>query len=162
MGNWNRYQQNAYRTAVYLKLHKTTYHSSPRGHLGGERMPKSKRLHKLQLWWHERVVLRWRWYLWQRGRRWSCQEPDCEEESEPYWVWDFDYPYEYLCPTHAEVCYCLGCHQFWAGCESFDFSPIRGICENCISEYDERDWDDWDGEWDWHEGYDPYVMSSTK
>lgn len=40
---------------------------------------------------------------------------------------------EWLCDKHAlKAGYCLGCHSFFADTESYDFSPIKGYCYNCV------------------------------
>lgn len=42
---------------------------------------------------------------------------------------------EWLCDEHAiEAGFCLGCHYFCAGMESYDFSPIKGYCGDCVEE----------------------------
>lgn len=43
--------------------------------------------------------------------------------------------YEYLTFEEAvDSGYCGGCGQFWMGCSSYDFSPIKGFCEHCVDE----------------------------
>jgi hypothetical protein len=67
----------------------------------------------------------------------TCYLPDGEEEC---------YCYDHM-RDHG---FCPGCHQFWAGIESFDVSRT-GYCENCAAEFDDDDGDYWedDGmEWD--------------
>lgn len=63
---------------------------------------------------------------------------------------------ENLCPDCMvkDGNYCLGCGNFCAGTESFDFSEIEGYCELCVDEInsnsaeddneDEEDSDDFD------------------
>nr|WP_276898470.1 hypothetical protein [Pedobacter kyonggii] len=42
---------------------------------------------------------------------------------------------DYLCPECIEnSSYCMGCGNFSTGIESFDFSEIKGYCENCVDE----------------------------
>lgn len=69
-----------------------------------------------------------------------------------------DYPeVEFLCDEHAkESGYCLGCHTFCAGFESYDFSEVPGYCYDCVvqlkienGEYD----DDFEDEYDEEEDY---------
>ncbi len=60
--------------------------------------------------------------------------------------------YAYYCSQHAtENGYCYGCGEFWAGVETFDFSP-SGLCSNCLSAEDDGDFDyeseDEEDEWD--------------
>ena len=61
-------------------------------------------------------------------------------------------PDEYYCGEHVrDAGYCPGCGNFWAGCESFDFSP-SGYCENCASEFDDESEDiDDENYWDFRE-----------
>lgn len=48
------------------------------------------------------------------------------------------YPSEWLCAEHAvEQGFCYGCGGFFAGTESYDFSPVKGLCYDCRSELDE-------------------------
>lgn len=57
----------------------------------------------------------------------------------------------WICNEHvADEGFCINCGGFWAGVESYDFSRIKGVCENCIHEFDDDsenefdDGDDWD------------------
>lgn len=63
---------------------------------------------------------------------------------------------ESLCDDHArEAGYCLGCHLFCAGIESYDFSTLPGYCYDCVLEINaefETD-DDYDDEYDYEEDY---------
>lgn len=57
---------------------------------------------------------------------------------------------QWLCDKHAaEFGYCLGCHQFCGGFESYEFSEVPGYCAECVEdfkyetgEYDDDDYDD--------------------
>lgn len=85
-----------------------------------------------------------------------CEHVDCVQEAEQYLHPSSDMVdgdvYDWLCDKHAkEFGYCLGCHQFFGGIESYEFSPIDGFCEECVDmfrdetgEYD----DDYEEEYD--------------
>ena len=52
---------------------------------------------------------------------------------------------ENLCAECAvDAGYCFACGNFYAGCKSYDLSPIKGCCENCISEFEEPEFDEFD------------------
>jgi hypothetical protein len=54
---------------------------------------------------------------------------------------------DYYCWKHAKKNgFCPGCGEFWAGCESFDFSQ-SGLCENCKDELASDLDDDEEGDW---------------
>jgi hypothetical protein len=63
---------------------------------------------------------------------------------------------EWLCDEHAKrEGFCLGCHYFCAGRESYDFSEIEGFCYDCVQEmkyefgeYDD-DYDDYADDFDY-------------
>jgi hypothetical protein len=45
--------------------------------------------------------------------------------------------------------FCVGCGWFMAGIESFDFSPVKGYCVECRSEFERDEYcddDDYDGD----------------
>jgi hypothetical protein len=61
------------------------------------------------------------------------------------------------CSEHVPDCYCAGCGHFSAGIESFDFSPIKGLCSECVDELRDELGEDRDGnpiEYDDDEGWD--------
>lgn len=68
-----------------------------------------------------------------------CQEPNCYREGSVHCTLidpenDEDVHLNY-CPDHAyDNGFCMGCGEFWGGIESFDFSPIKGFCENCVED----------------------------
>jgi len=71
--------------------------------------------------------------------KYICQHPHCKHEAETY-----TYPYihnepefsEWLCAEHAaDRGFCYGCGYFCAGIEDYDFSPIEGLCGNCVDEF---------------------------
>lgn len=78
-------------------------------------------------------------------------EIQCEVEGIPcYMSWTDVEPHGYYCTDHAHANgFCPMCGLFYAGFESFDFSPT-GLCESCQgqveSEFDDEDWDDDDYE----------------
>ncbi len=69
-----------------------------------------------------------------------CQHPGCWRKGTPCYLEGYnEEPDYYYCNEHiASEGFCSICGQFWAGCESFDFSPVRGVCENCIVEFDDE------------------------
>lgn len=78
----------------------------------------------------------------------KCQTDGCNEEatvicSLPSFEEGKEDLTEHLCVKHAEESgYCIYCGGFWAGCESYDFSSIKGVCENCICEFEEPEPED--------------------
>lgn len=84
-------------------------------------------------------------------QRYICQ--DCgSKHANYYWLPDSDPakdpPDEVLCPDHAKLWYCLGCGNFCAGQNSFDFVH-PGYCDNCAHEIQEGEDDEyeyWDGD----------------
>ena len=79
-----------------------------------------------------------------------CNEWGCNRIGFPCWLSPTDArPYEYLCWQHIEDSgFCVGCGQFWAGIESFDFRRSQ-LCDNCASEVeDDDDWGESYAEWD--------------
>lgn len=71
-----------------------------------------------------------------------CEKCDSNEAVNTY-AFDDDDESDY-CPTCAiKSGFCLSCGGFWAGVEAFDFSPISGICPNCIDEFQEPDDDEY-------------------
>lgn len=74
-----------------------------------------------------------------------CEHEGCTEEATvDCFLLDNDGsgPDERLCWMHArEAGYCPGCGNFWAGAESFDFSP-SGYCENCAAEFDDDEYEE--------------------
>jgi hypothetical protein len=77
-----------------------------------------------------------------------CNEKDCKEHGEPCRLPNFgddtEDQIEWYCYKHMpKNGYCRGCHEFWAGCEDFDFNP-RGLCSNCRYDPDfgGEEWDD--------------------
>lgn len=78
-----------------------------------------------------------------------CRLPNFNEEE------GMDDMIVWVCTEHMQAeGFCWGCHEFWAGCEDFDFDP-HGLCSNCRDdpdltgdredegdEYDEVDWED--------------------
>ena len=100
-----------------------------------------------------------------RKSKHQCQHKDCIKTNViPCYLPSYQGPYDYiqadtwLCPEHCQVeGFCWGCGQFWAGIESFDFSPT-GLCENCKEEdsavMDEIDADsNADYEWNYDDGF---------
>lgn len=83
-----------------------------------------------------------------------CEHVNCVQSAEQYLHPSSDMVdgdvYEWLCDKHAaEFGYCLGCHEFWGGFESYEFSPVPGFCPECVEafrietgEYDDFDEDD--------------------
>jgi len=68
----------------------------------------------------------------------------------------------WFCTEHAaDDGFCIHCGNFWAGVESFDFSPIKGVCENCRVEYEEPDDDDYDDGWDFYDEWEDLVEGET-
>lgn len=97
------------------------------------------------------------WRLGARSLRPSdeCDMSGCHRSNLPCFLPDdLDRPSEYLCAEHAhQAGYCIGCGQFSAGIESFDFRVrYQGYCDNCAHQMegeDERELrdlrgDDWD------------------
>lgn len=90
-----------------------------------------------------------------------CGFPGCRDFGNPCWLPDDIYsrPSEHFCAAHMyDQGYCVGCGQFWAGIESFDFSRT-GLCDNC--EWSERLDDDHSDYWedDFMEGDDlPHMQ----
>jgi hypothetical protein len=84
------------------------------------------------------------------------QYPEYEQQGKT-WV-----DTEYLCAEHASDYFCIHCGNFWAGVESFDFSPIKGVCENCRVEYEDDDdeYED-DGYYDFYTTYEDIVEGET-
>lgn len=84
-----------------------------------------------------------------------CCHPQCKNEAIECRLYDFETKAkitEWYCPDHAsEHGYCCICGEFWAGCESFDLSPVPGVCPNCRDQMDQDDPDDWDPD-DYHPG----------
>ena len=78
----------------------------------------------------------------------KCEYENCNEEAEvecslPAFEEGEEDLVEHLCIKHAEESgFCICCGNFWAGCESYDFSPIKGVCENCICEFEEPERDE--------------------
>lgn len=94
----------------------------------------------------------------------------CTEQGKPCWLpgWtgqeapEDEGPYEYLCSKHMfQGGYCPGCGVFWAGIESFEFSPLQ-LCDDCTDEMEaelaqeEETYSTYpfDSEDDWHEDDD--------
>lgn len=72
-------------------------------------------------------------------QRMPCDEPGCTStDTIACFLMAEDEPDGYYCAEHAAGSFCLGCGQFWAGNESFDFNP-RGLCDNCDVEIDDPD-----------------------
>lgn len=93
-----------------------------------------------------------------RGVR--CEERGCPQYGNPCWLPDdTDQPSFHFCYDHMhDAGFCPGCGGFWAGVESFDFSRT-GYCENCASQGDYPDDDDWNddfSEWDDNPRSDPW------
>ena len=95
----------------------------------------------------------------------QCQHKDCIKTNVvPCYLPSYTGPVDYnhadtwLCPEHCQQeGFCWGCGQFWAGIESFDFSPT-GLCDNCKDEdsavMDEIDADsNADYEWNYDDGF---------
>ncbi len=92
-----------------------------------------------------------------RRRRYHIQRRVCQacgsKGADHYWLPDsdpaVDPPDDVLCAEHAALWYCLGCGNFSAGTEGFDFLH-RGYCDNCSFTIraeeealeDDNDWDD--------------------
>jgi hypothetical protein len=77
-----------------------------------------------------------------------CEAENCQstETAEYHNQWaEGDDAIEWLCDEHAiESGFCLGCHYFCAGMDSYDFSPIKGYCAECVEEirYENGEYDD--------------------
>lgn len=81
-----------------------------------------------------------------------CQTEGCKEPAIPCYLSGSgppDEPDDLLCAEHCtDEGYCWGCGNFWAGIETFDFSP-DGLCENCGPEIREsEDYDEADYWWE--------------
>ncbi|MCZ7543326.1 MAG: hypothetical protein M5R40_07205 [Anaerolineae bacterium] len=102
------------------------------------------------------LTCRWLWFRYRHLKQTiPCMHPGCEAAGEPCYLPLEDLPAEYYCAEHKDAHgYCWGCGLFWAGCEEFDFSPVKGLCPNCRDEY-EADQDGYDPEMDFGDG-DPY------
>lgn len=77
--------------------------------------------------------------------KYICQEHGCKQDADIYHYPDDNVPSEWLCVEHAtQEGFCYMCGHFWAGVEAYDFSPIEGVCPNCIDEFrhDDYDYDD--------------------
>lgn len=64
---------------------------------------------------------------------------------------------EWLCDDHAvESGFCFGCGFFAAGTEDYDFSPIKGLCGECVDQFreDAGEYDDDDEGGFWRDPYD--------
>lgn len=87
----------------------------------------------------------------------QCEFIGCLETKASWYEYEPDNGV-WSCSEHAEhFGFCYMCGNFWAGCESFDFSRIKGVCENCISEFDddsEQDWDDSYDDFSYQTGFD--------
>lgn len=77
-----------------------------------------------------------------------CQERNCSMPGNPCFLPDLDGSGQdtdvsyWYCSTHARKNgFYPGCGQFWAGVESFDFSPT-GYCENCRTCFEDDDYED--------------------
>src|SRR6266404_1523020 len=77
----------------------------------------------------------------------KCEFEGCKETETDWYEYEPDNGV-WSCGGHAEhFGFCFMCGNFWAGCESFDFSRVKGVCENCIAEFDDdSDEDDWEAE----------------
>lgn len=88
----------------------------------------------------------------QKQRKHKCRFEGCKELHTDW----YEYKPEngvWSCAEHAEYFgFCFMCGNFWAGVESFDFSRVKGVCENCISEFDD-DFEDDQDEWSWMDEY---------
>ena len=69
----------------------------------------------------------------------DCHEPPVECFYPPTYTEDGTPVDEvaWLCLEHARQSgFCLGCHTFWGGVESFEFGRHPGYCDNCGHEID--------------------------
>ena len=88
----------------------------------------------------------------------KCEEAGCSKEAPEYpyinqWADNPEDDKVWLCDDHAvEAGFCLSCHYFCAGMESYDFSPVKGYCHECLSEIADED--------DWEDGYDDFSYST--
>jgi len=81
-----------------------------------------------------------------------CQVAGCTAQESAFAYNNPHGELEWLCDEHAkESGYCLGCHLFGAGIESFDFSELPGYCYECIQELKDEtgEFDDTDDEYDY-------------
>lgn len=85
----------------------------------------------------------------------TCEEEGCTNEGDPCYMNFCDTQANgYYCDDHAhDNGFCPMCNYFYAGIESFDFSP-NGLCEQCqdqladeLGEYD--DYDEYDYGWEY-------------
>jgi hypothetical protein len=62
----------------------------------------------------------------------------CHECKSKKDIFEYEYPDESTEPLCIECAakagFCIGCHNFCAGIESFDFSSIKGLCYDCVQE----------------------------
>ena len=91
--------------------------------------------------------------------KFKCDHEGCESTDTVVYDWPHDDDSENLCDEHAKAHgFCLGCQQYCAGHESYDFSSIPGYCSDCVSqiqsewaeEYDDDDYDEYDDEEDYY------------
>jgi len=69
-----------------------------------------------------------------------CEVEGCDELGEPCWIESRDKPDTWVCAEHMhQQGFCIGCGQFYAGIESFDFGP--DWCDNCAPEFEEEEYD---------------------
>jgi hypothetical protein len=82
------------------------------------------------------------------------------DASQQGYAWE---EWEYLCGDCAEKQgYCRGCGYAWAGVESFEFSRIKGYCENCVFEIEADNHSGEDEEYYDPEDYDPAEPVSSE
>jgi hypothetical protein len=67
-----------------------------------------------------------------------CTEDGCEQEAISCYLNDDEDTVEFFCPSHAKQHgYCMGCGNFCAGIESFDFAKPAGFCDHCRNDIEE-------------------------
>lgn len=55
------------------------------------------------------------------------------------------------CPIHAaDMGFCYMCGYFSAGVESYDFSPLRGVCGECLEDI-RYEWGEYDDDEEYYE-----------
>ena len=72
----------------------------------------------------------------------KCEEPDCDNEATVHCHFydvdeDEEYQYNYCFNCAVKNGFCGVCGCFWAGIDSFEFSRLEGICENCVGEFED-------------------------
>lgn len=90
----------------------------------------------------------------------QCEEASCTSTETEQYFYFMAKPGEadstWLCAEHVIGSgFCLWCHQWGAGSEDFDFSPMEGYHRECYDELryecgETDDDDEWDHVWDYY------------